>query len=114
MQRSGSAEAFRSLTPEAANSLLSGGELKTIDVREGWEYMQGHIPHAKLTTLGEIIAHPQRAVESDSVVFVCEVGQRSAVAAEIAAAMGMRNVFHLQGGMQAWRAAGLPVSAEQP
>jgi len=41
-------------------------------------------------------------------VFVCEVGQRSAVAAELAAAVGKKHVFNLEGGMQAWRNAGLP------
>ena len=51
---------------------------------------------------------PGEAITSDDVVFVCEVGQRSAVAAELAAAAGKQHVFNLEGGMQAWRNAGLP------
>ena len=66
-----------------------------------------HIPSATLTPLGQIISKPQDVIKSDNVIFVCEVGQRSAVAAEMAAALGMLHVFNLEGGMQAWRTAGL-------
>jgi adenylyltransferase/sulfurtransferase len=106
-----SAEAFGRLTPEVARSLLANGELQVVDVREAWEYARDHIPNARLTPLGAIIAQPQQAITSDNVLFVCEAGQRSAVAAELAAALGMQHVFHLQVGMQAWRTAGLAVES---
>jgi adenylyltransferase/sulfurtransferase len=103
------AEPFGRLSPQTANDRISSGELKVVDVREPWEYARDHIPAAKLTPLGQIIARPQEAITSDNLLFVCEVGQRSAVAAELAAAAGMQHVFNLEGGMQAWRSAGLPV-----
>ena len=78
-------------------------------MRENWEYARDHIPTATLTPLGADHRPPAEAITSDNVVFVCEVGQRSAVAAEMAAALGMQHVFNLEGGMQAWRTAGLPV-----
>ena len=105
------AEPFGRLAPKDANDRINSGELKIVDVREPWEYARDHIPSAKLTPLGQIIARPQEVITADNVVFVCEVGQRSAVAAELAAAAGMQHVFNLEGGMQAWRNAGLPVES---
>jgi adenylyltransferase/sulfurtransferase len=103
------AEPYGRLSPQAANDRITSGELKVVDVREPWEFARDHIPASTLTPLGQIIARPLDAITSDNVVFVCEVGQRSAVAAELAAAAGMQHVFNLEGGMQAWRNAGLPI-----
>lgn len=111
MSQQAPAEPFGRLTPQAVNERLNTGELKIVDVREPWEYARDHIPSASLTPLGQIIARPQESITADNVVFVCEVGQRSAVAAELAAAAGMQHVFNLEGGMQAWRNAGLPVES---
>jgi adenylyltransferase/sulfurtransferase len=111
MTQQAPAEPFGRLTAKAAADRITSGELGVVDVREQWEYARDHIPQAKLTPLGQIIAKPQEAITSDNVIFVCEVGQRSAVAAELAAAAGMKHVFNLEGGMQAWRGAGLPVSS---
>jgi adenylyltransferase/sulfurtransferase len=107
-QHQAPAEPFGRLSPQEANNRVASGELKIVDVRENWEYARDHIPDATLTPLKNIIAKPAEAITSDNVVFVCEVGQRSAVAAEMAAALGMQHVFNLEGGMQAWRTAGLP------
>jgi rhodanese-related sulfurtransferase len=42
-------------------------------------------------------------------IFVCAVGQRSALAAEMAAAAGLTRLFNLEGGTEAWINAGQPV-----
>lgn len=110
-QHQAPAEPFGRLKPTEARERVARGELHVVDVREQWEYARDHIPNATLTPLGQIIARPQEAITLDNVLFVCEVGQRSAVAAEMAAALGMQHVFNLEGGMQAWRTAGLPVES---
>ena len=100
------------MAPQELKGILADkGQLILLDVREPWEYARDHIPAATLTPLAQIIARPQEAITADNVVFVCEVGQRSAVAAELAAAAGKQHVFNLEGGMQAWRNAGLPVES---
>jgi sulfur-carrier protein adenylyltransferase/sulfurtransferase len=111
MSQSAPAEPYGRLSPQSANERVSNGELTIVDVREPWEYARDHIPSATLTPLAQIIARPQEVITADNVVFVCEVGQRSAVAAELAAAAGKQHVFNLEGGMQAWRNAGLPVES---
>jgi sulfur-carrier protein adenylyltransferase/sulfurtransferase len=112
MTQDAPAEPFGRLTPTDAAERITSGQLRVVDVREQWEYARDHIPQATLTPLGQIIARPQEAITGeDNVLFVCEVGQRSAVAAELAAATGMKHVYNLEGGMQAWRGAGLPISS---
>jgi rhodanese-related sulfurtransferase len=103
------AEPFKRISAEQAKELVDRGEVSVIDVREDWEWANGHIPNAKHIPLAKIISAAQQHVEGDNLVFVCEVGQRSAVAAEFAAALGKQNLYNLEGGTTAWRNAGYPV-----
>ncbi len=101
-------EAFRRIGPREAKAMIDTGQATVVDVREGWEYARDHIANATHTPLARIITKPQEAIQSDNVIFVCEVGQRSAVAAEVAAALGKERVYNLEGGMTAWRREQLP------
>jgi rhodanese-related sulfurtransferase len=102
-------EAFTRLSPREAKEMADRGEATFVDVREDWEYARDHIPSARHIPLGRIISRPAEAIQQDNVIFVCEVGQRSAVAAEMAAALGKQRVYNLEGGMTAWRREQLPV-----
>src|SRR6059058_5590982 len=86
------AEPFKRIDAQQAKELIDRGEVSVIDVREDWEYANGHIPNAKHIPLAKIINAAQQHVQDDNVIFVCEVGQRSAVAAEFAAALGKQNL----------------------
>lgn len=105
-------EPFKQIGPEEAKALIDSGQVKVVDVRNPDEYARDHIPGATLVPLPRILA-PGKAQEllkdADNTVFVCEVGERSRVAAEIAAAVGRRNLYNLQGGMTAWRKKGYEV-----
>jgi rhodanese-related sulfurtransferase len=77
-----------------------------VDVRSAAEVARGKIPgalHMPLHTL------PARLVEFDKskpLVFCCQMGGRSAQACQFAVAQGYEKVYNLQGGMNAWLAAG--------
>ena len=101
-------EPFRRIQPEEARTLIDGGQVTVVDVREPWEYEKDHIAGSQLIPLARIIGNPAQ-ITTDNVVFVCEVGQRSGVAAEVAASLGYENLYNLEGGMSAWRAHGYPV-----
>ena len=109
MSHQAPAEPYGRLSPQEASERVARGDLRVVDVREQWEYARDHIPNATLTPLKHIIAEPQTAITSDDVVFVFEVGQRSAVAAEFAAALGIENIYNLEGGTSAWRQLGYPI-----
>jgi rhodanese-related sulfurtransferase len=102
------AEPFRRVQPEEARSLIDSGQVTVVDVREHWEYEKDHIAGAKLIPLARIISNPS-VIDTDNVILVCEVGQRSGVAAEVAASLGYENLYNLEGGMTAWRSHGYPV-----
>jgi len=91
-----------------------------LDVREPGEFTEGHLPGALLVPRGllEIKAdaeYPKRepALENRSgpVITYCTGGSgaRSALAAQTLKRMGFTNVTCLQGGLDAWSAAGKPV-----
>jgi rhodanese-related sulfurtransferase len=99
---------FARVGPEQARALIeSGADL--IDVRDPNEYSAGHIPGARLVPLNIFLARPRDHAKRDNVVFVCAAGIRSALACEMAAAIGLTRVYNLEGGTQAWASQGLPV-----
>jgi rhodanese-related sulfurtransferase len=101
-------EPFARIGPEQAKDLIeSGADL--IDVREPNEYAQGHIPGARLVPLNTFLTQPRDHAKRDNVVFVCAVGVRSALACEMAAAIGLTKVYNLEGGTQGWASQGLPI-----
>ncbi len=101
-------EPFVRVEAEQARELIANGA-ELIDVREPDEYAGGHIPGARLVPLGDFLARPRDYVKRDNVVFVCAVGARSAVACEMAAAIGLERVYNLEGGTNGWASAGRPI-----
>jgi hydroxyacylglutathione hydrolase len=99
---------YRDLKVDDIRSLIDEG-YEVVDVRENWEWERGHIPGARHVVLASILANPAGQQFSDRSIFVCEVGERSAVASEMAAALGVKDVVNFRGGTKAWRDAGLPV-----
>jgi len=104
-------EPFRRIQPEEAKALIDSGQVTVVDVREPAEYQKDHIAQAQLVPLNKFITAPTQTVTTDNVIFVCEVGQRSGVAAEVAASLGKDNLYNLEGGMTAWRQRGYPVES---
>jgi rhodanese-related sulfurtransferase len=101
-------EPFKRVSVEEARKLVDAGT-PVIDVREPHEYQAGHVPGARLVPLNTFLRSPhQHLPQSGPVLFVCAVGQRSAVAAEMAAAAGAREVINIEGGTNGWIAKGYP------
>ena len=94
---------------------LARGEATLIDVREPFENAAERIVGAKLQPLGSLDAESlQQAAGSKRIVFHCRTGRRSLDAANrFARAVHQtavsQPVYNLAGGIEAWKAAGLPV-----
>lgn len=99
---------YRDLKLDEIRKLIDSGEYEVVDVREGWEHAGGHIPGSRNVVLASILANPGAAQFKDHTIFACEVGERSAVASEMAVALGVKDVVNFRGGHKAWREAGLP------
>jgi hydroxyacylglutathione hydrolase len=102
---------FREAGVEDVKRLLDEG-YEIVDVREDWEWQRGHIPGARHVVLGQILANPAEQKFADRTVFQCQVGERSAVASEMAVALGIKDVVNFRGGFSAWKQAGMPVETE--
>lgn len=102
---------FRKVDVVGAKTLMAEG-VDVIDVREPHEWVTGHIPGARLLSLGALRADPDGARLGQRVLFVCERGGRSQHAAELADARGVE-AFSLEGGTLAWKEAGEPTSVPE-
>ena len=103
-------EPFTRISAAEAKTMIDKGH-RVVDVRTPAEYNGGHIPQAEHIPLDSILARPKDVLKTNGdVIFVCQVGQRSALAAEMAAAVGITNLYNLEGGTDAWVKAGYPVA----
>lgn len=102
-------EPFVRVDVQTARKMIAEGDIHVIDVREPNEYAEGHIPGVTLVPLNTFLARPRQYLPDGHVLFVCALGQRSAVACEMAAAVGMEHVYNLEGGTTGWAKAGLPI-----
>jgi rhodanese-related sulfurtransferase len=97
---------------EAWQRLASAGAVPDavlIDVRESWEYAQGHAAGAVPLPLSELQARAGAVPRDRDVLLICQVGQRSMLAAWFLRQQGVERVFNVDGGTDAWQAAQLPV-----
>jgi rhodanese-related sulfurtransferase len=86
--------------------------LQILDVREPYEWDAGHIEGATFIPLAQVMAGQEqgRLDPSRPVVVVCRTGNRSELASVMLQARGFE-AHNLEGGMEAWAAAGLPFEA---
>ncbi|WP_127125719.1 rhodanese-like domain-containing protein [Georgenia sp. SYP-B2076] len=81
-----------------------------LDVREDSEWEAGHAPGAVHIPMGELPERIDELPEGDLIV-VCRSGGRSARSVMWLNQAGYDS-YNLDGGMRAWRAAGLPLAAD--
>jgi rhodanese-related sulfurtransferase len=92
-----------SITGEDLKKRLDAHEpLAIIDVREQWEYEQGHLKGARLLPLGTLGKQGADLPKDRPIVLVCRSGNRSAQAFQILKRQGYANLVNLTGGMSGW------------
>jgi rhodanese-related sulfurtransferase len=97
---------IQDLTPEEVAARMKIGGVELIDVREPGEYDAERIQGALLFPLSTF--DPHALPKNVDIIYQCGTGKRSAMAAAKAQAAGLSHTAHLAGGIQAWKAAGLP------
>ncbi len=107
----------QNLSPEQVSAELAQGDAVLIDLRESDEREKsGVIPGAVHAPRGmlEFYADPSTAYHKPEfdpnrrIIFQWASGGRSALAADTVQQMGYSNVAHMDGGIKAWKEAGLP------
>lgn len=102
------------LSAEEAHKRM--GQFRLIDVRGDDEFNNelGHIPGARLKTLGESLSQfLDAAPKDDQFLFVCRSGKRSLEATKLAKARGIEQSYNLEGGMIRWNELHYPVERDR-
>jgi hydroxyacylglutathione hydrolase len=103
-------ESYRSASPRDLQSEIENGRRKLLDVRGATEFADGHIPQAEHRFLGKLLRQLEELDRRRPLAVQCQAGGRSAIATSLLQRAGF-DVINMMGGLDAWRAAGLPVSA---
>ena len=100
-----------SLSPNQATQLINREDATVIDVRETNEYAGGHLPESRCIPLGQIESRVEELTrfKASPLIVVCQTGARSASAVKQLEKHGFENIHNLEGGINAWRDAGLPL-----
>lgn len=96
---------------KTVNEWLRDGRAVLIDVREPGEHARENIPGAYLAPLSAFDPDALTGDRDKIAVFHCASGNRTRMNAGLLLATGFKAIYHLKGGIAAWKAAGLPVRA---
>jgi rhodanese-related sulfurtransferase len=91
-----------------AARLLEDGRAVALDVREPDEWFAGRIRGAVHIPVGELVLRQEEIPEDLPIIAVCRSGARSAWATDTLVRAGYV-AENLDGGMEAWATAGLPI-----
>lgn len=108
LERIAPQELMSQLTSEAAPVVL--------DVRSEQEFAEGHIPGAINIPYRQISDRLNEIDEfmAQEIVVYCEVGVRAGIAEIMLEQAGFERIFTLDGDMEGWRQAGLPIDTVLP
>jgi rhodanese-related sulfurtransferase len=96
---------------ETVNRLRDRKDVVILDVREDWEFAEGHIPNAQWIPLGQLPDRINEVPTDKTVIAVCRSGNRSTQATNFLRQQGLDNVHNMNGGMIAWEKAGFTIEA---
>jgi rhodanese-related sulfurtransferase len=100
-----------SVAPQALSGELAGAKKPVLlDIRDADEFGPGHIAGAISVPMDEIRAR-LASIPAGRICIVDHAGHQAPVAARLLARLGRKELAKLDGGLLAWRAAGLPIQA---
>jgi phage shock protein E len=102
---------FKSVNAQEATRLYNDGAF-VLDVRSPAEYKEGYIGEAVNITPGDLASQASKLPKDKSteILVYCLSGARSSRAASSLGKMGYISVNNLSGGINAWKAASMPVN----
>ncbi|HEX7749081.1 MAG TPA: rhodanese family protein [Bordetella sp.] len=101
---------LKTISPQQAKQCATRGAV-LVDIRPMDEHLREHIPESMHAPLGALAPDFSGASE---IVFYCRSGNRTRMNAEALAACARgRAAYLLEGGLDAWKKAGLPVAVDR-
>lgn len=100
------------IAPAELHNLIQNGNGNrpvVLDVREPWEFSQGHIPGAILIPLGQLNQRLTELDQTKPTAVVCATGNRSQSAAALLGQKKFKKVYNVLNGTMGWQRQGLPL-----
>jgi len=101
---------IKDIEPLELNDLMingNGSRPVVVDVREPWEYHQGHVPGALLMPLGQLSLRLEELDLEKPVAVICASGNRSQSASALLGQKGFKTIYNVLGGTTQWVHSGL-------
>jgi monothiol glutaredoxin len=92
----------KSLTATEANARVAAGSLTLVDVRPADERALAAVNVPFSVFDGDALSHLEALPKDTALAFLCHHGGRSAQAAEHFRGLGFRDVYNVEGGIEAW------------
>lgn len=83
---------------------------RLIDVRQPGEYAGGHIAGSELVPLKTLVSHCEAWDHAAPIELICKSGMRAGIARDELKRRGFTDLTVLNGGVDAWRSAGKPLT----
>ena len=106
---------IENIDPETLRKWLDADKAVLVDVREASEYEAEHIKGAALVPLGRLRRAALPEHSGRNLVITCRMGGRGQAACQrLRAEMSAHDtIYHLEGGILAWKRAGFPVASKE-
>lgn len=103
---------LKSISPVEARRLIDDGAV-LVDIRDADEHAREHIPGARHVPLSQIKQGGLPAAGTErAIIYHCRSGARTAFNAEALGAAAQCEAYLIEGGLDAWREAGLSVQVD--
>ena len=99
------------ISAQAAQEMITNGDVLILDVRTKQEFEDGHIKGALNIDIREsdFMTQIEKLDRSKNYIIHCKSGGRSAVALEKIKDMGFSTMYHMNGGIIEWAQHNLPI-----
>ncbi|HZV98358.1 MAG TPA: rhodanese-like domain-containing protein [Methylophilaceae bacterium] len=106
-----SAGGVANVSPNEAVLLINRSNAVVLDVRDDAEFAAGHVADAKHIPLAQLESriNELKRFQQKPLLVHCQSGVRSAKACDLLRKHGFEKLYNLQGGLNAWAQAKLPV-----
>lgn len=101
---------MNTITPqEVLERMQTDPQAVLIDVRETFEFAEGHADRARNIPLALLPLRIQELADASEIFFICQSGGRSGQATAFALTAGLHQAKNVSGGTLGWVSVGLPL-----
>lgn len=98
---------------EARKLMASRKDLLLVDIRSPQEFIQGSIAGSQNIPFIDIMEGRHNLPKDKPLLLICSIGGRSFAAVQLLQEKGYTEVYNLDGGLQAWSRASLPLATSK-